>query len=253
MNMTALKDGCMPIVALSKGRLQEGLVRNGFWELREPQDLARLGPGKLPATGTFLDIGANIGVWSLIFARAGWRIVAVEPFPPNRRAFQASLSCLHPELKERISIVPKALSEQTVVAEQHSCVARSQMLPMAHVLNVGNAELFCGRGMSCQLLKRHYTDCEAVNVSTLDAVLEELQVATIDAVKIDVEGRECAVFRGGLNLLTRFRPRFILYEHKQPGVQVCMSALAKSYNYRHGRYTVGDNRLLVANEARRSL
>ena len=43
---------------------------------------------------TFIDIGANLGYYSLLFIASGYKVYAIEPFGANRRALQASLCLL---------------------------------------------------------------------------------------------------------------------------------------------------------------
>ena len=66
-------------------------------------------------------------------------------------------------------------------------------------------------------------------------MLEELNPPTIDVAKIDVEGFECQVFAGGQTLFTRYRPRFLLAETKDPVVARCVREIAARHGYRMSR------------------
>merc|ERR1719436_1287957 len=92
----------------------------------------------LPSNGTFLDIGANLGYYSLLFAHKGYKVIAVEPMTRNRRAIEASL-CLNPDLRGRVTVIPAALVAPDEVAGRH-CVIRSTNL----AANIGNGYLKCG-------------------------------------------------------------------------------------------------------------
>jgi len=60
----------------------------------------------------------------------------------------------------------------------------------------------------------------SVTVTTLDQYFSEHPVASIKLVKCDVEGHELEVFRGGMNLLRKYKP-LLLFEcearHRQDG------------------------------------
>ena len=47
-------------------------------------------------------------------------------------------------------------------------------------------------------------------VETLDCYMARENVARIDFIKLDVDGNECQVLRGGMQTLQRFRPPIIL-------------------------------------------
>lgn len=83
--------------------------------------------------------------------------------------------------------------------------------PSARVLNkalgkdIGTATLACGENKSlCKLSRKGTT----VEVDTLDNVMQDTR---LDFLKVDVEGREADVIRGGMNTITRDKPT-IIYE-----------------------------------------
>lgn len=54
----------------------------------------------------FLDIGGNIGTFSLAAAAHGFSVITFEPMLSNRMAFQLSL-CSNPGLEERVTLIGK--------------------------------------------------------------------------------------------------------------------------------------------------
>ena len=111
------------------------------WEIRSPAQILR-GLGStavLPKTGTttFLDIGANLGFYSLLFAARGDNVVAIEPMATNRAAFAATL-CHNPDIAHRVMLVPSAVGSTTEAANS-SCVVRAHARK-----NLGNGLLECG-------------------------------------------------------------------------------------------------------------
>ncbi|PWE17451.1 hypothetical protein DDZ18_07155 [Marinicauda salina] len=135
----------------------------------DPAELAALaeamGPGR-----TFLDIGANAGGYALFAAKAGGqtaRVIAVEPQREMRRrlAYNARLNGL-----DNLEITGVALSDY----EGESVLRLVES-------NLGRTALAREGGG------------EAVRVTTLETLLDELGVARVDAMKIDVEGGEARI------------------------------------------------------------
>jgi len=178
--MSALKDGVADIEALGlKLRLHplDNLSEKRAFLTPQCFDVVELdalrtamGPGK-----TFIDIGANAGLYSLVAAKAGGRgarVIAVEPQDEMRRrmAYNARTNNL-----ENIEISGVALSDY-----EGESVMRL----------VGN-----NRG-STQLAVTDDSNAarsSAVRVAMLSTLLKEMRVARLDVMKIDVEGGELAI------------------------------------------------------------
>ena len=132
-----------------------------------------------------LDIGANIGYFSLLFAK--WTggtgaVHAFEPFPNTIRRFRRNLE-LNPLLKSVVRLHETAISN-TVGS-----------LSMA-VPDPGNSG---SNYMSAE-------GTQAIKVTTLDTFVEQARISRVDLIKIDVEGSEVALLEGARETITRFRP-----------------------------------------------
>jgi hypothetical protein len=92
--------------------MSEHLQKQGFWELQDIDDLLAsvnsAVPLRMPTRGTFLDVGAHIGTYTLQFARRGYSVIAVEPMLQNTLTLNASL-CINPPLAENVTIVQTAI------------------------------------------------------------------------------------------------------------------------------------------------
>ena len=222
------------------------ILRTGRWEIGHPQELASLADSTLePAVNgqadptvrrTFLDIGANIGFYSLLFAHHGWRVISVEPMTRNRAALEASL-CLNPELRSRVTVVAAALGSAAQVASGATCVIRRRK---GVTWNVGNGKLRCGTGTAgLHRCEKNQTsaECHAVALRTLDSVLTSLNPDSIDVVKADIEGSECdgLAGEGARSLFMRWRPAFLQWEGKETRTDQCMSKTALTHKYRIGQ------------------
>ncbi len=132
-----------------------------------------------------LDVGANIGASVLAFAKAvgdSGRVHAFEPGPPNLERLRRNLS-LNPTLERRVTIHPVGLSDQP-----------GRLFWRNEPGNPGNG--FLGE-----------TGEVEVPVATLDERLSTAGILRADFMKVDVEGMELNVFRGGRRTLETLRPR----------------------------------------------
>lgn len=157
----------------------------------EPEMFEALG-AILPVGGTFLDIGANKGDFSLFAAtRLGpaGRVIAVEPHPENAEWVRRSA----------------ALNGFSNVAVEEAALANE----------AGTARLYIGPKSGHHALDPLTRDRGTipVAVTTLDDLCRDRAVDRLDAIKIDVEGAEDRVIAGGRQTLDRFRPPILLDVH----------------------------------------
>ena len=84
------------------------LANGGAWEIEILNELLkRIGPP--PAL--VIDVGANIGYYTLVLASRGYDVIAFEPLRNNQRLLNLSL-CLNPAIAQRVTLFPVGLSTQ---------------------------------------------------------------------------------------------------------------------------------------------
>lgn len=141
---------------------------------------------------TFIDVGANVGVHSLIASdRVGTsgRVMAIEPAAPARTFLSANL-----ELNQaaNVSVEPYALSDRTQSAGLY--IPQDQHLGMA------------------TLIPRFHHQPVEVSTTTLDQLMKRFDLPVAHLLKVDVEGAEALVFRGGIDTLTSQHPPLVVFE-----------------------------------------
>jgi len=133
---------------------------------------------------TFIDIGANIGYWSLFAAGkvgSGGRIVAIEAVLGTFQKLQANVAR---NRYRNIRLVHAAVTDYEGTVRMYS--GRED--------NTGSASIL-----------RPVGTAEEVRCAPVHRLLEEREIASARLVKIDVEGAEDMVVRGMEPLLARVR------------------------------------------------
>lgn len=146
--------------------------------------------------GIVLDIGANVGVFSLLMARwvgeAG-QVYAFEPAPESLRALHNHVQLN--QLSERIMVVGQAVSDMVGEATFY-----------AHSYN-GENSLNSGHRQRVPTAR-----AVRVPVTTVDAFCAAECVAPT-LLKIDIEGFEWHALRGAKETLARYRPNVLVEVH----------------------------------------
>lgn len=142
-----------------------------------------------PACRVVFDVGASTGTWTrhALAAAPGAEIHCFEPLPDAFRTLQAQ------GFPERVVCNPVGLSEAAGEAEIFTVAA----------------SLYDNRPPGVE------TDAptERVRLTTLDAYCADRGIDRIDLLKIDAEGHDLAILRGGARLLREERIRRIQFEY----------------------------------------
>ena len=165
------------------------ILHRGQYEPIETAIMLRhLGPGM-----TMVDIGANIGHYAMVAARAigaAGKVVAFEPEPENYAALAANL---------RLNEVVRATAENLALgaAPGELTLYRDDANRGGHSLAAANVQR-AGEGTR-------------VRVTTLDAyAAEKLQGRRVGFIKIDVQGAEADVIAGAAGVLARDKPTILM-------------------------------------------
>jgi FkbM family methyltransferase len=145
---------------------------------------------------TFLDAGANEGVYTVFAAECVGNTGAVWAFEPSQREFKRLQQNLKLNRLKNVHPFPLALAEHEGKAE----------LAVAEAEHSGHNTLGKFAYDSVGVLRK-----EPVPVHALDQVVQETAITRIDVMKLDVEGAEHRLLEGAQRALQRFRP-IILFE-----------------------------------------
>lgn len=159
-----------------------GSSTHGCWLGSYEQSFQSLFFSLVPDGGVVWDIGANVGLYSLLAARKGAKVLAFEPLPEN-------LAFLHRHvelnsLQERIELFPMAASD-------HDGEAMFRIVPG----NRSEGSLGPDGTLAVRTIR-----------------LDSLGIVP-DLIKIDVEGNEYAVLSGARQTLTVYHPSVLVALH----------------------------------------
>ena len=176
-----------------------------FFDKAERAFLAdRLGPGS-----AFIDIGANVGIYSLLAAKAGARVMAIEPQPVvfARLAFNIAAA----GMADRVTAV------QGAVADREG------------ELEIVIDERNLGHSGADTTGKKHIT----VSCRPLLALMDSHGIARADAMKIDVEGAEDVILKAFFDAAPPDRlPGAIILENAPTRWGIDLMALCEENGYR---------------------
>jgi FkbM family methyltransferase len=163
----------------------------------------------LRAGDTFVDAGANIGLYTLPAAGKKARVVSVEPSFRNRERLEENL---------RINGITSVRVEACALGEKAGEMAFCDADALAHVELAGNGP--------------------RVPVHTLDSILPEGEISLL---KVDVEGFELSVFQGAENAMRAGILPVILFEmnhlYERYGVTAAdIFGFLRSRGYQIARY-----------------
>jgi FkbM family methyltransferase len=128
-----------------------------------------------------IDVGANIGLTSIIMARRLSRVLAFEPSPPNLDLLRRNLALND---LDNVEVIAAAVSNRAGALAFHV----AEFGPGSQVVSEGHF----GRG--------------APTIEVRSVRLDSFGFPRIDFIKIDVEGHEPEVLAGARTLLERDRP-----------------------------------------------
>jgi FkbM family methyltransferase len=149
----------------------------------------------IQANDVVFDVGSHVGAFTRYCLRRGARlVVAIEPEPINAECFRKNFQN---ELREgRVILVDAAVSDNGGTLQlSMGDDARSWSFSALPVLQAAGASKV------------------TVRTTTIDAIVEELNLSRVDFIKMNIEGSERPAIQGARRTIARFTPRMEISVH----------------------------------------
>jgi FkbM family methyltransferase len=171
---------------------------------------------------TFVDVGANIGLLTMLASRWVGPAGSVLSFEPSRREFARLENHLDRNALGNVHPVHAALGSRE----------ERRLLHVAHASRSGLNTFKPNFGY--EDVTEAYT--ETTPVLRLDDVVRARAISRVDAIKIDVEGDEVDVVMGAKNTIARDRPAIIIEMSSERAVpddatRIGLESLLRSLDY----------------------
>jgi FkbM family methyltransferase len=180
------------------------LLSGGFEDCETEWLLAQVSPG-----ATAVDVGANVGMFTIPLASAGAQVLAFEPAPENACRLEENL---------RRNGLSATVRQAAVADSTGTLVLLRAADPMFH--------------STTAVAERRATGDEmVVEATTLDTEWRACGSPSVAVIKIDIEGGEATALRGAYELLESCRPRLLL-EAANPECLAELEGMLGGFGYR---------------------
>lgn len=180
---------CKKYVDNYDGENNSDMVTNGEWRFMK----LNLGQCKI-----VFDVGANIGEWTTLALNINNNI-SVHCFEPNHYAFNKLIKKKFPT-----SVICNNFGLSSIKGENDLYIFEN---------GSGLNSLYQRHGLENGWNLKPQHKKEKVQLDTLQNYCNEKNISKIDYMKIDVEGHELEVFKGGRDLFTNVRVDIIQFEY----------------------------------------
>ena len=158
--------------------------------------------------GVFIDVGANIGKYSVMVGKQLKSIGQVISIEASEEIFEILKKNIEINNLKNVTPINLAVSDIKGTAEFYLA---SKDLGTAHSL----------------LEIKHQSKKIEVKQNTLDNIINDLKIKKVDLIKIDVEGVEPNVLKGAYNILKRDKPKIIFESLDKKCFEKCEKILKK--------------------------
>lgn len=223
MRKSIMKSAKLPMDLVLEGAaircfLTDNISERGFvfmpWRFDQQERTFLL--NHLPKDGVFVDVGANVGIYSclaLSVLKEKGHVVAIEPNPPvaKRLAFNLESTSIHHKSEAKITIIDHGVSDQS-----------GEFSLYLNQNNLGASSLKASRGEKI-----------TIQCFPLLDTLKAQKLKHIDAMKVDIEGAEdLALVPFIENAPEGMLPSVLIFEDNRPHWQLNVIETLASRGYR---------------------
>ncbi len=174
----------------------------------------------------FLDVGANMGTYSMIAAHTGASVYSFEAIPTTAEKLKHIIE-LNPSLIKKIKIIPAAVNDVSGIVT----MTDGDISSLNHILDKNDGQISTEKYIT-------------VNAICLDEIETDKPVA---AMKIDVEGAEESVLKGAKKILENEALSIIIMEVLS-NEDKCLTIL-RDYGFNACRYDIKNNVVALDSKA----
>ncbi|MCC7174762.1 MAG: FkbM family methyltransferase [Bryobacterales bacterium] len=156
-----------------------------------------------------LDCGAHVGIFThFALKRGAAKVVAIEPDPVNLECFRRNFE--HEIADGRVVVVGKGVWS----------TPGKLLLRESDLNSGGNSVIGESSGPTVE-----------IEVTTIDSLVVELHLASVNYIKMDIEGAEREALAGARETLRKYRPRLMLDAYHRPDDPVVLPEIIRqAYN-----------------------
>ncbi|NSW78203.1 MAG: FkbM family methyltransferase [Chthonomonadetes bacterium] len=178
-------------------------VGGKLFSARQPTEEERFLVGMECEGKVVYDIGANVGLMTLFFARAVGPTGYVVAFEPHPYSFRRLSRNVRVNRLRHVRLVNVGVGDETT-----SLILYQPSRHLSGAAFSGGRVFRPDEGQPIEF---------TVHVDTLDNLIKRFELPTPDYVKVDVEGYEVRVLRGAMQTIQQHKPAFFIEIHRLAG------------------------------------
>ena len=157
-----------------------------------------------------LDVGANIGIYSLIFSKLSGNSQNIHSFEPVKH------------IRKKFYLNSRLNNFNNININPYALGAKNEVINMNQI----KKDIFRGgtssfiKNENWESIKEDDFEIIPVEINTLDSYVDEKNLSRLNFIKIDVEGFEWNVLQGGRKTLETLKPHILMeYDFKRHSAQ----------------------------------
>ena len=164
-----------------------------YYDIIEPARITLF--NNIKSGDIIFDIGANIGETAMNFAKLATNEGFVYSFEPDKHNYSRNLNNMSKNEFDNIELINKGMGD--------ACGSFS-------MLNTKNNNAGMNKIIPTKEGIKNNSKISKIKVTTIDTFIQKNGIEKVDFIKIDVEGFEYKVLKGGENCISKFEPTFFI-------------------------------------------